>query len=550
MNKETRQVIGRVNAALVAEDYGIIVPVMAECIGNNEKRILFNGNAVFPKSLQSHVKQDIIPILDKILTAFGLETPSFRISVETPAAITATAQSWTIEGNSIDLSVFLAMLSAALQLPIRQDIAYTGSISTVDGVISQVQSLSQKAQAAREEPAISGFCFPALDSDASLKKLTPKLHETLTGDIRACRGRIELFEIKHIADVIKKTLTPEARVIAALRSGYYDYKHDSSKASLIIEQLTSNLESAFWTALETSIIEKNTSQVHNLLDRYISYYHTKHKYPPGFGKQLNLLLKSLPGVILKTPGLMPLISKSDCDSLVTYAGTNDQHDIKILQKTIRKPLETASNKQDQEQTLCTSSKRAEILLNHLLEQIETVLFDSTLQIEFDTARERFYCEQNSVKNYDELMKLLERFYTHMLRHTKTVPDKLDENRLMSEGLNLVQNAFPGKESLNAMINDAKRGTNGGLKAILDAITDYLKESTQQKHILTTFKEALDPLDQVIKIELAHLFKEQHSALLPPEIINQPVEDIAENIEPILLTFIEAKMQLTHTFRRL
>ncbi len=332
MNKKSQQSIGRVKAALVAEGQCIIVPVIAAVRKAQNNRLVYGSDSVFPESSREHIESDIIPLVDRIMNKLGRPKASFSISIETPGAITAMEQPWTIAGRSIDLAVFLALISAGLQLPVSQDIAYTGHISTSGGDISQVKSLSLKAQAALEDLAITGFCFPALDSDTSMKTLTPKAHETITGDIRACRGRIKLFDIEHIADAIQKTLAHDALVIAALQSRYFEYECDAKEngVSNIIHELTCDLKTKFWNTLENSIIEKDLAQVHHLLDRFARYYSNERRYPSRFGESLARLLMSLPGPILKSPGLMPMLTMKRYDALIEHTSEEDQNDIERL----------------------------------------------------------------------------------------------------------------------------------------------------------------------------------------------------------------------------
>jgi hypothetical protein len=553
MNKKSQQSIGRVKAALVAEGQGIIVPVIATVRKAQDNRLVYGSDSVFPESSREHFEIDIIPLVDRIINKLGRPKTSFSISIDTPGAITAVEQPWTITGRSIDLAVFFALLSAGLQLPVSQDIAYTGHISTSDGDICQVKSLSLKAQAALEDLAITGFCFPALDSDTSMKTLTPKAHETITGDIRACRGRIKLFDIEYIADAIQKILAHNALVIAALHSGYFEYECETkgNGVSNIIHELTCDLKTKFWTSLENCIIEKDLAQVHHLLDSFARYYSNVRRYPSGFGESLARLLMSLPGPILKSPGLMPMLPMKRYDTLIENAAEEDQNDInRLYQALYTLPEQGITVDDDTTFQIKPHPKRDEILLDHLIEQTESELIDRIILRPYDEARSNFYLDNNSVESYDKLIDTLSRFFCHIIRHTGTSSGPLDENRLRTDAINLAQEAYPGTDRFNGMVNDAKLGTNGGLRIILDTFTEHLKETARQKHIMGIFREAIDPLDHTTKTALIQLFKDRFHDILPTEIHNQSSDEIAENIESVIQAFFEARTELSNTFRRL
>ncbi|MFC1607954.1 hypothetical protein ACFL47_08290 [Candidatus Latescibacterota bacterium] len=553
MNKKSQQSIGRIKAALVAEGQGIIVPVIATVRKAQDIRLVYGSDSVLPESSREHIERDIIPLVDRIMKKLGRPKASFSISIDTPGAITAMEQPWTIAGRSIDLAVFLVLLSAGLQLPVRQDIAYTGHISTSDGDISQVKSLSLKAQAALEDPVITGFCFPALDSDTSMKTLTPKTFETITGDIRACRGRIKLFDIEHIADAIQKTLAHDALVIAALQSSYFEYECDAKENSVsnIIRELTCGLQTKLLNSLENCIIEKDVTAVHHLLDRFARYYINERRYPSGFGESLTCLLMSLPGPILKSPGLMPMVTMKRYDALIKHATEEDQNDIERLYQTLYMlPKHGVAIDEDATFQITPHPKRDEILLDHLIDQTESELVDQTILRHYDEARSNFYLDNNSVESYDDLIDTLMRFYCHIISHMGTSKGAHDENQARTEAINMAHDAYPGTDRFNGMVNDAKLGTNGGLRIILDTFTEYLKETARQKHIIGIFREIIDPLDHTRKAALIQLFKDRFHDILPTEIHNQSADEIAENIEPIIQAFIEARNELVNTFRRL
>ena len=273
MKQQPEQKIGTVQAVLVAEHSGIIIPVHSVLIRKQEERVSFSGDPVFSESTVTHLHTVIVPLVDGILDQLYVIKPSWTITIHVPTAVASSNQGWQITGHSFDLPIFLFLLSAALHLPIRQDILYTGALFSSNGEVGLVESLAEKAQAARDNSAISGFCYPNPDSDTSLKQLKPTAYRNAIGELRACRGRITLCETATIADVLETTCTEQSLLTASLKAGYYG--NEISTPETVIETaahiLTKEPRQRLLHVLEELVIEKQPDRIQELITCVVDY---------------------------------------------------------------------------------------------------------------------------------------------------------------------------------------------------------------------------------------------------------------------------------------
>ena len=235
--------------------------------------------------------------------------------------------------------------------------------------------------------------------------------------------------------------------------------------------------------------------------------------------------------------------------LEQLATSADSIDITLLQQinTSREINHTLRHTDDSDKQ---PNSIVELLLNHIIEEADPDRLEHDISLPIDLAREQFYLESTTVESYDELIHVLSRFYRHM--HTQQHPDQPmpDEGRITTEAIALARNAYAPPHSFEELVRNARKGTNGGLRTILDTLTDHLKVEAKQNQLLKVFNEAIDPLNHEQKTELMKLLMERHKNTMPPDFRAQQPEYYAEHIEQIVQIILEAQKPLFDTFRKL
>ena len=174
--------VGRINGLAVIgnTNKGIVMPIVAEVTpsaSNVESKIIATGK--LGKIAKEAVK-NVSAIIKKYV---GIDIAKKDIHVQ-------FLQSYEgVEGDSASISVAVAVLSAFTKIPIRQEVALTGSLD-VRGNVLPVGGVNAKAEAAIEA-GLKEFVIP----EANLKDLSKKIAK-----------KIKVYPVSNIKEVLKIVL--------------------------------------------------------------------------------------------------------------------------------------------------------------------------------------------------------------------------------------------------------------------------------------------------------------------------------------------------------
>ena len=127
-----------------------------------------------------------------------------------------------ISGFSSDVPIFLALLSAALKLPIHNDIVSTGHIASTEGDIKPVQKIPAKVTAIIADSDRNKFIYPDLKSDISLDTLSPKAKQETEDAIINAKAKIKAISVANILDLIQAVIPDASICYSSLSKGYFN----------------------------------------------------------------------------------------------------------------------------------------------------------------------------------------------------------------------------------------------------------------------------------------------------------------------------------------
>jgi Lon-like ATP-dependent protease len=178
--------IGRVNGlAVTGSDAGSVLPIMAEVTPAIGKE----GGEVIATGMLKEIAQESIKNVSAILKKFtGKDVKNIDIHIQFIGTYMG------VEGDSASVSVATAVVSAIEGIPVRQDLAMTGSLS-VRGDVLPVGGVTYKIEAAAK---------------AGIKTvLIPRMN---VGDVlieERFKSMVTIIPIDNIEDVLKIALVPE-----------------------------------------------------------------------------------------------------------------------------------------------------------------------------------------------------------------------------------------------------------------------------------------------------------------------------------------------------
>ena len=549
------EAIGRVKTVLVApENRAIITTLIAHAERDaSSPMLLFQGTVKFEKAVQRHLQETVLKHVCNITGSLKIPLNAFTLSAVNIGAASSSDIGISVNGFSGDVSVFLALLSSALQLPIRQDIVFTGHIGSFEGDILPVENLPAKCEACILDKSITQFVYPNLESELSLKRLKPREYETAIAAIRSCRGKLKLHQVVNTLELLQKAIEPEAMVLSSLRSDFFAGVSDPSPNSNLeplITYFTQNNDKRLWDSLERAFLLKNVETGKELIKTFTKYYIERRKYPSNFGAYLSKLLVSLPPHIKKTSGLFPLLPKHLYIDLIQYVSDPDYEDMSLLHQALYGELKQSSIQPEPSKKQQRLSAHQKSLLSHILDQLNPDHIESKITRPYDEARASYAMDMITVESNAEFVDAITAFYAHIFRHINETGKVLDTDKLSGEALDVLKKTFHQKHGYNEALSEAKEGTRGGLRYILDRMTEYLKNEARQRHILKTFKENIDPLDFDARTAIIAEILKRKEEDLPEEITSQKPERFAVDYEEIVTAYVQSKVSLQNVFRRL
>jgi Lon-like ATP-dependent protease len=179
MFKNTGAEIGRVNGLAVVGDSGIVLPIMAEVTPAQSKE---EGKVIATGRLQEIAKEAVQNVSALIKKFLGEDITNKDVHIQ----FIGTYEG--VEGDSASISIATAVISALESVPIKQNIAMTGSLS-VRGDVLPVGGVTQKIEAA----ALAGITTV----------LIPKSNE---GDVLiddTFKDRIKIIPVTSISEVFE-----------------------------------------------------------------------------------------------------------------------------------------------------------------------------------------------------------------------------------------------------------------------------------------------------------------------------------------------------------
>lgn len=146
--------IGKVNGLAVMGDSGVVLPIVAEVAPASSRQ---EGKTIATGKLGDIAKEAVENVSAIIKRHLGKDTSTLDIHIQ----FLQTYEG--VEGDSASVSVATAVISALEEVPVRQDVALTGSLS-VRGEVLPVGGVTQKIEAAIEA-GIKNAVIPYANKD-------------------------------------------------------------------------------------------------------------------------------------------------------------------------------------------------------------------------------------------------------------------------------------------------------------------------------------------------------------------------------------------------
>jgi hypothetical protein len=538
----TEKTIGRARIALVfgGDDNrkGILSTVTAQARPRQtDCPLTFQGPVKFAEVTIAHIASVILPIVDRILTSLGAASKTFEISAVNVGAASCQDLGVEVSGLSGDLPVALAMLSAALRMPLRDDFVATGHIASAQGDIVAVKGIPAKLEAAVADRSIKRFLYGDLEKDRSLDVLSPHEKDASITAIMRARNAIDTKAVRGIDELIAEAFAEEDIVLSSLQQGFFHIRgqvgESGDPVGRAIHLLTDRNDLRFWRLLQADFSTGECSRGTHLLGTYAESFLNRRQYPPGFGNRLLRLVCSLPPAIRRLKLGYPLLDFGRCVHLVQLAGPSDLADVPVLFDAVRGKVPGDDRLAVPQDNPPPSTETDCDLFDTVTAEIHDSVLVHKFDVPIDSARASFVLNSSTARSYDEFRAIIESFFIHL--QSQLNPEGAatsDLDRARSDAVRLLSQAFWNHGGLRAALVRGREGSEGGLRSVLDAMTERYKAERRAEYVEAFLETATQGMDHTERVRFARGAMERLGPMLPAELRSEPPERFARHVAEI------------------
>jgi len=548
--------IGRANAVFVfgrgENTTSIVSPVVVRVTDKSDTvRIRFTGSVSFDSNTVDHLFKSVLPTADKILTTIGLPKKNIEISIVNFEVAAIKDVESKISGFSADVPILIAILCACLNIHVQEDIVFTGHIASPDGDIRMVKNFPSKLSAVVDDRSIKTFIHPVIDADHSLSSVSPSEKRQIKNAVEVANHKIRLISIHDVEDLVRSVFNDHQIVMASMKQGFFGSPISRtcgwSPCTKAVDYITNNIEKRYWDVLESLLMSAKVYETKKMLQAFISFHINREIYPKLFGARLSNLIYSLPPEIRYFKFKYPLMPISKHIQLSQFAQDTDYEDLQLLFMAIFSENTWRANKIDQYYKTknipdaISQHDALQLILSEINKDKITFLIDMPI----DLARDSYTVSSVIVKSSEEFNNNFTSFYIHLIRRTRGLLTSIDLDSSGADALDLLERATSQLGGYKGAFADAKCGK---LRHILNLMTEQFKQEEKGKYINYVLKSTLGPMKWEVKVEVMELLLKKLKDHLPEKITSKQAEQLAANMDAVLITYSKSIDKITSLFR--
>ncbi|MEX2389204.1 MAG: hypothetical protein WD534_15105 [Phycisphaeraceae bacterium] len=195
-------------------------------------------------------------------------------------------------------------------------------------------------------------------------------------------------------------------------------------------------------------------------------------------------------------------------------------------------------------------------IERLLNELDEVTIAQRVTHLHDAARMSYPLQANTVPDARTFERIIGDYVRHHLQHCHG--SQLPMFEAVSRAKQLLERGGrdggagggSGGGSLLNALDDARWGTGGGLRRVLDRIADGLRDEAMHHYVVDTFDRhvALDSFEQ--RVEIIRQFMARFGHALSPAVRRERPERYANDYRRLIQDFVQNMHRLSSSFRRI
>lgn len=556
MTRSQTQSVGTTRAVLVHgrgdEQKGVIVSVTAQAElkktmlaaneGEQDQDVVVVGPTKVDDRLIDHYTTNVAAMVNTLLSLMLIGPRRFSLSFSNTAAASSQDRHNTIRGYSADAAVFLAMVSAALQVPIRIGVLATGHLCSLVGVLGMVRALFAKFSAVAADPQTSLFLYPPTDN--SLATLSPE--EAARNEIERIRAmrHVESVVVSDVAELLQLSIDEHEAIIAGLNHHCPGFRIEgaenplSTAANFFICRDQPRMEGILNRTLRNGEFE--TFQ--RVLRADLEAHAEDRSYPEGRGEGLWQCIRAL-SPTRRRQIEFPLVPTSLLCRVGVNATPSDEEDLRrLLDANFGNGcIQRAETEQASERDVIDT-------VDGVLQRIHPDALNEKFAGPIDEAIRTYRDGPLEVKSHIDFNDDQVGVIAHVAQHTGLLPLMSDE-LMGAESHRIYEAAFAGDGGIESAEREARFPSRGGLRFVHQRVGDQIRDELTTQYVRRCISEVVDPFDEDERTRFLRVLLERIRDLLPAPLRERPVTDFVNDIDTLLRAYAAACGNLAQTLRR-
>ena len=190
-----------------------------------------------------------------------------------------------------------------------------------------------------------------------------------------------------------------------------------------------------------------------------------------------------------------------------------------------------------------------ILIDSLLDAISEETIAREVELPHNNARMLYHARFGTVTTFEEFSDAIGDYYQYHYSTCVAVGGVLSTAEACSRAKEIVEREYRRRGGIGNAFNDACRGANGGLRAILDTIADTLRTESAERYMRDVFDRHVAPNSFEQKVEIIRQFFAKCPIVFPPDIRRNHPEQYAHNYQELIRTYVSVLRQTWAALRR-
>ena len=190
-------------------------------------------------------------------------------------------------------------------------------------------------------------------------------------------------------------------------------------------------------------------------------------------------------------------------------------------------------------------------INSLLAALDEREIAQRIGIPHDEARMRYALHANTVAGFREFEQIIGEYYNYHFTTCVAPGGALSPAEARSRAKQILEQDYRRRNGdIRSAFVDARDGTNGGLRAMLDIIAEALKADSMSQYTQDVFDRHVTPVSWEEQVDIMRQFIAHFGAYLGSSIRQDRPEQYARDYEPLIRSYVRALQQTSSMFRRL